>query len=135
MTATDLVISLLRDPCDNLTQNEKTFLEMITFNYLYQQLLTTFQETFGNHREEFMIDGVLIQNLVNDLIASSDYSISALASYTGYPEDVIYDLASGMNLQPTLSLSTKIIELHALSRREFYSGLIRKILDKIKLDS
>jgi len=135
MTATDLVISLLRYPCDNLTQHEKTFLEMITFSYLYQQLLTTFQETFGNHREEFMIDGVLIQNLVNDLIASSDYSIPALASYTGYPEDVIYDLASGMNLQPTLSLSTKIIELHALSRREFYSSLIRKILDKIKLDS
>ena len=76
----------------------------------------------------------VIRGIVNDLLTNSDYSVQGLANYTGYPEDVIYDLAIGMNTNPTLNLSTKIVELHAIARRDFYSELIKKVITKLTND-
>src|SRR5690606_27055388 len=75
-------------------------------------------------QEEPMVDGLMIRRLVNDLIINEEYSIAGLAHYTGFPEDVIYDLASGINNDPTISLAYKIIELHAQARQELYLSLL-----------
>lgn len=132
MAATDLMASLFGLDCDKLSKNERTLIEIIMINYVYQELVTYFRAIYDNQMEEFMLNGDVIRILVNDLVSSNEYSIQAIASYTGYPEDVIFDLAGGMNLNPTFALSTRIIELHALSRREFYNSLIKRIFEKIK---
>lgn len=75
-----------------------------------------------------MLNTSVIRGLVNDLLSDNEYSLEGLAVYTGYPEDAIFDLIAGINTNPTIGLSTKIIELHAIARRDFYDGLVKKIL-------
>jgi hypothetical protein len=82
----------------------------------------------SNKKEENMADGQMIGKLVNDLIVNDEYSIQGLATYTGYPEDVIHDLASGKNGNPSIELANKIIELHFFSRRELYLFFLKKMI-------
>jgi hypothetical protein len=44
------------------------------------------------------------------------------------PIDAIIEVASGINVNPSLVLSAKIIRLHSDVRKELYSALIRKII-------
>jgi len=134
MSATDLLTSLFRTNFYELDKKEKTSIEVLIFKYIYQELKTYYGEFFFIKMEGLMPNGAVICNLLNDLISSNEYSIAAVASYTGYPEDVIYDLAGGINLNPTVTLSTKIIELHSISRPDFYKDIIKKICEKIDRD-
>jgi hypothetical protein len=136
MATTELLTSLFQLYCiPNLLKKEKCLLETIFFVYLYQELLIHFEEQTAKDQsveEESMLDGYVIRQLIHDLISSEDYSIPGIACYTGFPEDVIFDLASGVNAHPSLSFARKIVELHAMARREFYSKLIPKVWSKVK---
>jgi len=131
MAATNLVDSLFHFYFDNLTKKEKVLLEIIFFVYLYHELIDFYKEKYNHNMEGSMINGFVIRGLVNDLLINEEYSIQGLANYTGYPEDVICDVAAGMNTNPTLILSAKIVELHAVARRDFYHDLIKKIMSKL----
>lgn len=126
MSTMDLSESLFRFYLVNLSKKEKLLLETIFFIYLQQELILLYRAE--ENMEVPMVSSPVVRGLVNDLLLNNDYTVQGLAHYTGYPEDVIYDLASGLNLNPTLALSTKIIELHAIARRDLYSDLIKRII-------
>ncbi|MBA3661117.1 MAG: hypothetical protein H0W64_05295 [Gammaproteobacteria bacterium] len=128
MASTDLLLSLFRPYIINLSKKEILLLELVFFIYLYQEL-TVWCHEHGSV-ENSMISSLTISKLVNDLLINNEYSLEGLASYTGYPQDVIYDLAAGVNSEPTLVLSAKIIELHSIARREVYNDLVHKALTK-----
>lgn len=109
---------------NKFTGKEKLILEVILYQWVYKEIIKQ-----CNIKDEggYMIDGYIIRKLVNDLLIHREYSIEGLAHYTGFPEDVIYDISAGINNDPTITLSNKIIELHFLARRDFYSGLLEKI--------
>ena len=131
MCAMDLLSNVLHFYFDKLPRKEKLLLEAIFFAFLYQELATHYKNESNQTREVSMINDPVICNLVNDLLINNDYSIQGLADYTGYPEDVIYDLAAGMNTNPTILLSTKIIQLHAIARRDLYNTLLKKVITKL----
>jgi hypothetical protein len=135
MAASDLLSSLFRLGCDKLSKKEKLLLETMLFSDLYQVLKESYiaaSETNHQLKEKHsMIKGSIIRGLINDLLMTNEYSLQGLANYTGYPEDVICDVAAGMNKNPTLVLSARIIELHAMTRREFYDGLVKKVIAKL----
>lgn len=131
MAATDLLGSMFRLYFAKLSKNERVLLETILFVYLYQELIECYEAENNYKMENSMISGPVIRGIVNDLLVNNEYSVQGIANYTGYPEDVIYELAAGMNTNPTLILSTKIVELHAIARRDFYSELIKKVVIKL----
>lgn len=133
MAANDLLESMLRICVGKVSEKEKLLLEIIFFKYLYAQLKKTIESIECKQTEEAMLDGSVIRILINDLLISGEYSLQGLANYTDYSEDVLYDIAAGINNQPTLSLATKIIELHALARQEFYSFLVNKTIKQVIL--
>lgn len=135
MAATDLLESLFRPYFDKPSKKDRLLLETILFIHLYQELIICFSEKNGHKKESSMVNGPVIRSIVNDLLVNNEYSLQGLANYTGYPEEVIYDVAVGMNTNPTLTLSTKIIELHAIARRDFYSELIKKVIVKLARES
>lgn len=135
MAATDLLQSVFRINTCELPKKEKHLLEIILFKYLYHELMMSLGVTKYKTMENEMLDGMIIRGLVNDLLVSGEYSIQGLAEYTGYNEDVIYDLAAGLNGNPTLRLATKIIELHSNVRQTFYHSLINKVLKDIVIES
>jgi hypothetical protein len=137
--------NLINNICDvigtkKMINDEKCFLELFIYRYLYHELKHIFiqhdknkpwhNQTLFTEEEQSMIDGVLIQKLTNDLISSGEYDLHALATYTGYPEDAIFDIATGLNNNPTVKIANRIIDLHATSRKQLYTALIKKIMLK-----
>src|SRR3990167_8166787 len=79
--------------------------------------------------ENAMIEGNVIRCVLNDIISSEEYSLSGVACYTQSPEDVLYEIASGQNGNPSVVLARRIMGLHQTVRPEFYKDIISKIKD------
>lgn len=77
-----------------------------------------------------MSDENLVRCLINDLMNTGDYSLPGLACYTDTPEEVVHDIAAGINKRPSLFLARRVIELHKVARKEVYTKILDKILDK-----
>jgi len=76
-----------------------------------------------------MIDAGVIRFLINDIIATEEYNLEGVANYMRVPLDVIVDLVTGININPSLAISTKIIELHTTVRKPVYGEIIKKIAE------
>lgn len=54
--------------------------------------------------------------------------MQGIARYADIPEDVVNELASGLNTKPLATCLRKVIELHRLVRRELYQTIGKKIV-------
>lgn len=82
-------------------------------------------------KENDMIDMNFIRNIITDILSTEDYSLTGIAAYTDTPEEVIYDLVSGRNTNPSFLLTRKIIDLHMTAKPSLYTEIINKIKQKI----
>ncbi len=74
-----------------------------------------------------MIEANFVRFVINDILASEEYTLGGIAFYTRTPEDALYDVATGININPSLSLTRKIVELHRSVKPTLYQNLMRKI--------
>jgi hypothetical protein len=75
-----------------------------------------------------MLEANFIKYLIRDILSTEEYSLTGIANYARIPEDVIYDLFTGFNKNPSSSLWNKVIELHSTVRSDLYQKLIAKIM-------
>ena len=73
-----------------------------------------------------MLEANLIRYVIIDILSSQEYSLAGLAYHINCPEDVIYEIAMGINTNPSLILSERLLELHRLVRPDMYLNLIKK---------
>lgn len=133
MASINLLESVFKVRNRDISEKERILLEMIFLKYLYSELMQTFAPKVPKWDGNMLGDSV-IKFLINDLLLSEEYSLKGLAEYTSYCEDVIYDVALGVNRQPTLEFSAKIVELHFLARRDLYTPIINKAIKNIFTD-
>ena len=74
-----------------------------------------------------MLEENFIRSIINDILLTGDYNVTGIACYADTSEDVIIDLASGLNKKPLAVCFRKIIELHKTVRRELYEMIGKKI--------
>lgn len=122
MSATELLCNLLRRTTRRLSKNETRLFEASLLSSLCHELNSYF-------KEKMMVDSDLIRLMINDILSSETYTLTGIANYTYFHEDIIYDIACGSNTNPSLTLSRKIIELHKNIRPELYRQIIEKIID------
>lgn len=65
--------------------------------------------------------------MIKDILSTNEYSLAGIATHTHIPEEVLSDVAAGMNADPTFEASRKIFELHISVRRNLYDNIMRKI--------
>lgn len=82
-------------------------------------------------KENTMLEMRFIRCIINDILSTGEYNLSGIAFYTNTSEDVIYELASGYNTNPTFLLSRKIIELHRSVRPSLYRDIVNKIKQEL----
>ncbi len=82
-----------------------------------------------------MLDAYFVRCVINDILTTEEYSLAGIVNYTQATEEVIYDLATGKNLSPSLELSQKIIELHRTVRKEIYDKLLKKLILELSDDT
>lgn len=115
----------------------KAFAENILFiqlcDALMRELLEKNQNYFkliklNKNMESVMIEANFVRFVINDILASEEYTLGGIAFYTRTPEEVLYDVATGINTNPSLSLSRRIIELHRSVKPGLYQSLMNKLV-------
>ncbi|HLB57860.1 MAG TPA: hypothetical protein VJL60_03500 [Gammaproteobacteria bacterium] len=120
-----------------LSKKEIFILEAVIFTHIYEELNALFKLQhknyfhlikFNEEMENAMLEANFVRCLINDILSTGEYSLSGIANYTNIPEDVIYEIASGINTNPSLVFSRKIIELHRSVRPQLYQEIVNKII-------
>lgn len=143
MAATDLLSTIIGVNVRLLSKDEKKILEgklfLIICNELCKIIIDRKNRYINFLKSESKMEGEmqggnLLRELILDILASEEYSLDGLARCAYVSEEVLYDLAAGVNQYPTLDLSRKIIEIHSMVRRDLYDSIIKKVFYKSDCD-
>ena len=74
-----------------------------------------------------MLEANFLRYIIHDLLSIEAYSLQGIAYHANVPEEIIYEVASGCNTNPSLTLSRKIIDLHRQVRGDWYDDVIKRI--------
>jgi hypothetical protein len=130
--------SLLKANFHSLPKKEKKLLEIVLFCRVYKTIAEIFKNIYRDHfeliinqfeKEDEMMDVNFLQLIVKDILVSGDYTLEGIANVLRIPLDVIVEIASGINENPSLNLALKILYLHQSVRKNFYTQLIDKIFE------
>ncbi|EKD75381.1 MAG: hypothetical protein ACD_44C00148G0006 [uncultured bacterium] len=120
-----------------LSKKEKILLEAELFTRVCEELKKIFKVPYKNYfslmkfnieMENTVMETNYVRCIINDILATEEYSLAGIAYYTDKPQDVIIDIAAGKNSDPSSSLLRKIIELHRSVRPTLYQEIIKKIM-------
>lgn len=121
---------------NKFSKHQLHLLEAGLFTFICEELKDYFAEAYKkyfrllktiNQQEYHMIEEPLAKCVVNDIISSGTYTLSGIAYYTHSSEDVVFDIASGLNRDPSTTLFSKLIKLHQTVRPELYKEMMKKI--------
>lgn len=136
--ATLLCYSLGVNP-NVLSKEEALVLEADLFLYVCEELKGIYKNQYKEYFRTLKINTVmentimeksLARCVVNDILATEEYSLPGLAYYAQTSEDVIFEIASGLNTDPASSVMRKIIELHRSIRPNLYREIMKKIISE-----
>lgn len=134
MSKTDLVYCLLGANASKFSPPEKILLETMLLPRFYHALLEIFKWRYKEYllithpyQEETMYNLKFMQEMITDILLTEEYSLTGIATHTHIPEEVLSDVVTGVNTNPTFDLSRKIFELHIKVRRDLYDSIMRKI--------
>jgi len=137
MSAIELFSDLLELDTSMLAPKEMVILEADLCTLICDELKEVYRRRYRNYfrlfnfnkeKENHMIETHFIRFIINDILSTHEYDSKGIAYYTDSSEDVVEELATGCNTNPSISLFHKIIVLHRSVRR----GLYDYIRDKIK---
>lgn len=138
MSATELLCRLLEINPQKLSREENMLLEAELFTRLCEELKGIFKNQYYNkdyfrlmkinlEKENEMLEVNLLCCIIRDIVATGEYTLAGIAYHTQIPEDVLSDIASGLNTSPSLPVSRKIIDLHRSVRSDLYREIMKKI--------
>ena len=127
MPALEPLCRLIGINSPKLLHEKFLLLELDLFARLCEALDNYFTNELMIEKENPMPEGNVIRRVINDLLTSKTYSLSGIAHYTRFPEDVILDVVTGKNPAPSLPLARRIIELHRVTRAGLYRELMMQI--------
>jgi hypothetical protein len=124
----------------NLTKEEKRLLEADLYIKICIELKEIYRERYKHYfrlmnftkdQEDAMLEEKFLQNILKDILLSQQYDPQGIAIYTDIPLDVILELISGLNTQPSAICFRKIIELDRNVRGEVYNAIGKKIATEL----
>lgn len=136
MARTDLVCCLIRQCNFKLSRVERLLVETKLFTLIYHELSKFFKAPYSQYQrliksnlvqEENMLGANIMQEMIKDILSTEEYSLVGIATYTQIPEEVLSDIVTGINVNPTFELSRKLFELHISVRRNLYDEIMKKI--------
>lgn len=127
-----------------ISKEENIFLENQLFSLVCEELKSHFKVFHHDYfrtikiakkKEKLKMEENFVRFLINDILSTGQYTIAGIAYYTYTSEEVIYELATGKNTNPSSRLLRRLIELHREIKPEFYREIIAKIfIDHLKLE-
>lgn len=140
MTAVRAFYQLLDINLHSFSKQETHILESLLFTHIYGELTEIIRRQnkdyfrlmkFNTEKENTMIEANFIRYIIHDILSTQEYNLHGIAYYTNTPEDIIYEVACGSNIRPSLSLARKIIDLHRLVKPNLYLEIMNKITKQL----
>lgn|SRR3990167_2232980 len=135
MSALEPLCHLLYINTKTLSKIENLLLEAELFDSLCSELNRIFCQPYKGHFSLMQNLHIMENNMfevtrliINDILSTNEYTLQGIARYTGIHEDVIEEVIMGLNVNPSIMLFRKIIELHRNVRREIYQSIVNKLL-------
>lgn len=82
---------------------------------------------FTMEMENEMLEKNFICLLIKDILSTEEYTLEGIASYVDTHEDILVEVVTGKNTDPSASLFRRSIELHRAVRGELYQMIVKKI--------
>lgn len=126
-----------------LSKIENALLEASLFTYICDGLNEIYRCNnkdffrlckFTKEMENKMLEENFMRCVINDIISTEEYTLDGIAHYSGTSEDVIEEVATGINVSPSLSLERKIIELHRAIRPDIYRVILNKVTQSLSTE-
>ena len=123
----------------NLTSMENILLEIDFFICIHEEWKEVLRQQYKDYfqlmkltieKENKMIESKFIRSIIQDILSTNEYSLEGIALYTNTPQDVLLEIYSEQNLNPSATLLRKIIELHRTVRHDLYLQIAKKIASK-----
>lgn len=139
MPAIEPLCSLMGASCSTLTKEEITLLEMEIFATICKELEEIFSESYGNYfrlmkfnieKESVVLEGKLIQLIIEDILSTNEYNLQGIALYTNTHKDVVEEVMTGRNINPSAIFFRRLIDLHRSVRRNLYDKILEKLQQK-----
>lgn len=136
MSAMEPLCRLIGVNPTNLTKEENFLLEADLFSRICEDLKEVFREQhreyfylmkFTKEMENIMLEAKFVRLIVQTIISTDEYTIEGIAKYTDTHEDVVQEIYTGQNSNPSATFLRKLIELHRTVRRDLYQEITKKI--------
>lgn len=136
MPAIQLLSQIIGVNTAKLSKEEHLILEAELFTRVCEELQTLFKIRYQSYfyvikcnkeMEGAWMEARFIRCLIKDILSTEEYTLSGIAYYIQIPEDVVCDVAIGLNTNPSAAFLRKMIELHKSVRPELYQGILKKI--------
>lgn len=82
---------------------------------------------FSKEKENDMLERNFVSLVIKDILASGEYTLEGFAKYADTHEDVVHEIVSGVNTNPSATLLRRVIDLHREVRSDLYEEIINKI--------
>ena len=136
MSATEFLCQMIGVSPHKLSKEENIILEAELFTRVCEELKEIFKIQYKDYfrlmkcnteTENMMMEARFVRCVINDILSTEEYTLPGIACYAQIPEEVVYEIAMGLNTSPSAIFLRKIIELHRSIRRDLYREIIRKI--------
>lgn len=140
MSAVEPLCSLVEINSCQLSREESIILEAELFRYICESLKGLHREwhkdyfhliNFTQDEENLMLKTSFMRFIISDILSSDEYTLEGIARYTDTPEDIVQEIFTGLNTNPSAIFLLRIIELHRSVRPELYRELMNKIVTVI----
>lgn len=137
MSSTELLCHLIGISPTRFSREEIFIIEAELFTRLCDELKALFKTQYKHYfkaiklhteMEDSMIEIHFMRCVINDILSTDEYTLPGIAYYTQTPEEVVYDVVTGRNTNPSSSFFRKIIELHRSVRRDLYVEIMKKVV-------
>jgi len=139
MPATEPLCRLIGINPSDLSREECIFLEAELLYGICEELKENFRKQYSEYfrlmkftmeMENAMLEENLPHLMIKDILITKEYTLEGIAHYVNTHEDVVHEIISGLNRNPSAMLLRRVIELHKLVRSELYKEIMKKIVAK-----
>lgn len=74
----------------------------------------------------------VLQEWIKELLDTNEYTLDGIAFELREPVDVIIDLVTGINQNPSMNIAIKLFELHSNVKRAFYFDLKKRFFYSLR---
>lgn len=126
----------------NYTKSEKKLLKVFLITWLQKFFSNLYQKHFQFNLEKnieltmecYSMDRKIVETLLKEIVATGEYTLEGIATYTQIPLDIIVDAACGISNQLSVTPWTRIVDLYMQVKPDISKIFHEKLIEKLEKD-